>query len=133
MVYGNGETDKGKILIVDDVEINRIVLGEIINNMGYSPVLAENGEMALELLKEGYPQLVLTDISMPGMNGYDATRAIRELNQGKWARIPIIAMTANAFEEDKQEAIKSGMNGHIAKPIDIDHLFETLDKMLCQR
>ncbi len=83
MVYGNGETDKGKILIVDDVEINRIVLGEIINNMGYSPVLAENGEMALELLKEGYPQLVLTDISMPGMDGYELCRILKGSEETK--------------------------------------------------
>ena len=64
------------------------------------------------------------------MNGYEATKAIRSLKNQDLATIPIIAMTANAFEEDKQEAIRCGMNGHIAKPIDVDVLFETLRKML---
>jgi FOG: CheY-like receiver len=67
---------------------------------------------------------------MPVMNGYEATKAIRSLKNQDLATIPIIAMTANAFEEDKQEAIRCGMNGHIAKPIDVDVLFETLRKML---
>ncbi len=64
------------------------------------------------------------------MNGYEAAREIRRLKNKELASVPIIAMTANAFEEDKKEAIKSGMNGHIAKPIDIDNLIETLDKIL---
>ena len=67
---------------------------------------------------------------MPVMNGYEATKAIRSLKNQDLATIPIISMTANAFEEDKQEAIRCGMNGHIAKPIDVDVLFETLRKML---
>ena len=78
----------------------------------------------------GYYQLVLMDVQMPVMNGYEATKAIRSLKNQDLATIPIIAMTANAFEEDKQEAIRCGMNGHIAKPIDVDVLFETLRKML---
>jgi FOG: CheY-like receiver len=69
-------------------------------------------------------------VQMPVMNGYEATKAIRSLKNQDLATIPIIAMTANAFEEDKQEAIRCGMNGHIAKPIDVDVLFETLRKML---
>ena len=67
---------------------------------------------------------------MPVMNGYEAARKIRQLENWKLASIPIIAMTANAFEEDKQEALQSGMNGHIAKPIDVDNLFGTLGKIL---
>lgn len=78
----------------------------------------------------GYYKLVLMDIQMPVMNGYEAARAIRSLGNKELARIPIIAMTANAFEEDKQEALKCGMNAHIAKPIDIGNLFDTLDKIL---
>lgn len=70
------------------------------------------------------------DIQMPEMNGYDATREIRRLENRKLAGIPIIAMTANAFEEDKREALKCGMNSHISKPINMDVLFETLDKIL---
>ncbi len=67
---------------------------------------------------------------MPVMNGYEATKKIRELKDAGLASIPIIAMTANAFEEDKQEALSSGMNGHIAKPINVQHLFDTLEEIL---
>ena len=70
------------------------------------------------------------DVQMPVMDGYEATREIRRLQDPLLARIPILAMTANAFEEDKQEALRSGMDGHIAKPIDIDNLMKTLDKVL---
>ena len=95
--------------------------------------MAGNGKIAVEKLEAsevGYYQLVLMDVQMPVMNGYEATKAIRSLKNQDLATIPIIAMTANAFEEDKQEAIRCGMNGHIAKPIDVDVLFETLRKML---
>jgi CheY-like chemotaxis protein len=70
------------------------------------------------------------DVQMPVMNGYEATRTIRKLEDPQLAAIPIIAMTANAFDEDKQEALKSGMNGHIAKPINIDNLLSTLKRVL---
>ena len=70
------------------------------------------------------------DVQMPVMNGYEATRQIRELDDPGLASIPVFAMTANAFEEDKQEALKCGMNAHIAKPIDIENLFETLQDVL---
>ena len=74
--------------------------------------------------------MILMDVQMPVMNGYEATKMIRELENKKLASIPILAMTANAFEEDKQEALNCGMNGHIAKPIDIKILFDTLAKIL---
>ena len=78
----------------------------------------------------GYFQLVLMDVQMPVMNGYEATRLIRNLENQELANIPILAMTANAFEEDKQEALRVGMNGHIAKPINISRLLETLSDIL---
>ena len=78
----------------------------------------------------GYYRLVLMDIQMPVMDGYGAARAIRALEDQKLADIPILAMTANAFEEDRQEALRAGMNGHIAKPINIDTLFDTLEQVL---
>ena len=87
----------------------------------------------MELLKRSGPghfDLILMDVQMPEMDGYEATRTIRALEDKKLADIPILAMTANAFEEDKREALQSGMNGHIAKPIDIDKLFATLDEVL---
>ena len=74
--------------------------------------------------------MILMDVQMPVMNGYEATREIRALENGGLASIPILAMTANAFEEDKQRAIQCGMNGHIAKPIDVEKLFETLEEIL---
>ncbi|MDE7431251.1 MAG: response regulator, partial [Lachnospiraceae bacterium] len=84
----------------------------------------------LEQSEPGYYQLVLMDIQMPVMNGYEATKEIRRLENKELASIPIIAMSANAFEEDKQEALKCGMNGHIAKPIDVENLFDTLSQIL---
>ncbi len=81
----------------------------------------------------GYYQMILMDVQMPVMNGYEATRIIRKLENRKLASIPILAMTANAFEEDKQEALRSGMNGHIAKPINIEILMQELDKVLKQK
>ena len=74
---------------------------------------------------------MLMDIQMPVMNGYEATKAIRRLENEELASIPILAMSANAFEEDRRESLKCGMNGHIAKPIDIDRLIDTLCKELC--
>ena len=95
--------------------------------------IAENGQIALDLLRQSQPghyQLVLMDVQMPVMNGYEATRAIRSLENPKLASIPILAMTANAFEEDQQAALKSGMDGHISKPIDIEKLLKTLENLL---
>ena len=95
--------------------------------------IADNGQMAVDMLKSsepGYYQLILMDVQMPVMNGYDATRTIRSLENKELAGIPILAMTANAFEEDKMMALNCGMNGHIAKPIDVEVLFDTLDKVL---
>ena len=76
--------------------------------------------------------LILMDIQMPKMDGYTATREIRTLSSNKKANIPIVAMTANAFEEDRQKALKAGMNAHIAKPIDVNILMRTLDKIFKQ-
>ena len=84
----------------------------------------------LEKSKPGYYQLILMDVQMPEMDGYEASKRIRALKDEKLSSIPILAMTANAFEEDKHEALKSGMDGHIAKPIDIEKLFDTLSMAL---
>ena len=95
--------------------------------------IAENGQIAVDMVRNsapGYYQVVLMDIRMPVMNGYEATKEIRRLSQKELASIPILAMSANAFEEDRREALSWGMNGHIAKPIDVDCLFEALDEVL---
>ena len=96
---------------------------------------AADGLQCLELLQSkpaGYYAAVLMDIQMPKMDGYTATREIRTLSSSKKANIPIVAMTANAFEEDRQKAFKAGMNAHIAKPIDVNILMGTLDKVFKQ-
>lgn len=122
-----------RILLAEDNELNQEIAVEILSEEGFSVDVADNGQIAVDMLKNsepGYYRLVLMDVQMPVMNGYDAARAIRKLDNNALASIPILAMTANAFEEDKQEAIKSGMNAHIAKPIDIKNLIETLDSIL---
>ena len=123
----------GRILLAEDVEMNQEIAATILGDAGFSTEIAGNGEIAVNMLKKsepGYYQLVLMDVQMPVMNGYEATKEIRKIENKELASIPIIAMTANAFEEDKQEALKCGMNGHIPKPIDIDNLFETLDAVI---
>ena len=123
----------GRILLAEDVELNQEIAVAILEDAGFSTEVASNGQIAVEMLTKsepGYYQAVLMDVQMPVMGGYEATKKIRELENKELAKIPIIAMTANAFEEDKQEALRCGMNGHIAKPIDIQNLFETLDAVL---
>ena len=124
----------GHILLAEDNELNQEIATAILDEAGFTTDVAENGKVAIEMLKKsapGYYKLILMDVQMPVMDGYTATRAIRELENQELASIPIIAMTANAFEEDRRQALKSGMNGHIAKPIDIEVLFDTLDHSLC--
>ncbi|MDE7251426.1 MAG: response regulator [Acetatifactor sp.] len=124
---------RGRILLVEDVELNQEIAVAILENAGFTTEVAQNGRNAVDMVRQsepGYYQLVLMDVQMPVMNGYEATQEIRNLENRELASIPIIAMTANAFVEDKQMALKCGMNGHIAKPIDISNLFETLDSVL---
>ncbi len=123
----------GRILLAEDVLLNQEIAVAILGDAGFTTEVAENGKIALEMVQNsqpGYYQLVLMDVQMPVMNGYEAARAIRKLDNAALASLPIIAMTANAFEEDKREALACGMNGHIAKPIDVKKLFETLDRVL---
>ncbi|MCM1262821.1 MAG: ATP-binding protein [Butyrivibrio sp.] len=130
----NSKRHTGRILLTEDVELNQEVATAILSDAGFEVEIADNGQIAVDMLKKskpGYYKLVLMDVQMPVMNGYEAAKEIRKLEDQELSTIPIIAMTANAFEEDKQEAIKCGMNGHIAKPIDIGNLFETLDSILC--
>lgn len=120
---------KGKrILLTEDDEFNAEISLEILRAIGFEVERAENGEICIDMLQkapDGYYSLILMDILMPKMNGYQTARKIRSLDNHK-RYIPIIAMTANAFEEDKQNALDAGMNGHIAKPIEKKKLVETL-------
>lgn len=127
------EVPKGRILLAEDVELNQEIAATILGDAGFETEIAGNGQIAVDMLAKsepGYYQVILMDVQMPVMNGYEATKEIRRMENRQRASIPIIAMTANAFEEDKQEALKSGMNGHIAKPIDIEVLFGVLRQIL---
>ncbi len=126
----------GRILLAEDNELNQEIAAAILEEAGFTIEVAENGRVALEKLQAsqpGYYRLVLMDVQMPVMDGYEATRAIRALPDPGLSQIPILAMTANAFEEDKQEALRSGMNGHVPKPINIGTLMGTLDSLLGRR
>ena len=122
-----------RILLVEDNMMNREIATEYLQDFGFLVENAENGKEACDVLeksKPGYFDLVLMDIQMPIMNGYEATKRIRQFENKKIANIPILAMTANAFEEDKQAAKEAGMNGHLAKPIDVAKLIEALKEIL---
>ena len=122
-----------KILLVDDNEINLEIETEILKELGFDIETAENGSIALEKVKNSsadYYALVLMDIQMPVMDGHESTRAIRKLDDPELANIPIIALSANAFESDKQMSLKSGMNAHLTKPIDIPVLLKTIAKAI---
>ncbi len=127
------ELHTGRILLAEDNELNQEIAIAILNDAGFTVEVAENGKIAVEMLGKsnpGYYQLILMDVQMPVMNGYEATRVIRQMENKELASISILAMTANAFESDRQEALRCGMNGHIAKPIDIKVLLDTLEKIL---
>ncbi len=129
---GTGVSRSGRILLVEDNELNQEIAKTLLEEAGFSVEIAENGQDAVDKLKAsvpGYYQIILMDIQMPVMNGYEAARTIRKLENPVLASIPILALTANAFEEDKQEALHSGMNGHIAKPLDISVLMQALDQI----
>lgn len=118
-----------RVLLAEDNELNREIVIELLNSCGIKLTCAQNGRQALDLVQEQPADafdLILMDIHMPEMNGYEATEAIRNLADPAKAALPIIAMTADAFEEDVQKCIAAGMNGHIAKPIEYSLLFETL-------
>ncbi len=122
-----------RLLMAEDVELNAEIAVEILGASGVQVDVAVNGRLAVERLQEmgpDYYAAVLMDVQMPVMNGYEATREIRALKDPALSRIPIIAMTANAFEEDKAEALAAGMDAHIAKPVEVSVLMETLAKFL---
>lgn len=121
-----------KVLLVEDNELNREIATEILKSLGMKVDCAADGMEAVEIMSSeagNQYDMIFMDIQMPKMDGYTATREIRTLKDMKKANVPIIAMTANAFDEDRKKAIKAGMNGHIAKPIDLDVILQNLDRI----
>ena len=121
-----------KVLLVEDNELNREIATEILKSLGMKVDCAADGMEAVEIMSSeagNQYDMIFMDIQMPKMDGYTATREIRTLKDMKKANVPIIAMTANAFDEDRKKAIKAGMNGHIAKPIDVDVILQNLDRI----
>jgi len=117
-----------RVLLVEDEPINQEVATELLKEVGLHVDLANDGEQALAMVQRTRYDLILMDLQMPRMNGIEATRAIRRLPEGK--EVPILAMTANAFNEDRQRCLAAGMNDHIGKPVEPGKLFETLLKWL---
>ena len=129
----NADFKDRHILLVEDNELNREIAQEILREYGFRVDTAENGEVAVEKVSTAAPgsyDLVLMDVQMPVMDGYTATRKIRALDDPARAKLPILAMTANAFDEDRRNALESGMNGFLSKPIVIGDLVQELRKIL---
>lgn len=125
-----------RFLVAEDNDINAEILMELLGAEGVNCEVMENGKLALERFcesREGEFDVILMDVQMPVMNGYDATRAIRALPRKDASKIPIIAMTANAFAEDVKDALNAGMNAHVPKPIDMDVVKETISYYLNER
>lgn len=127
---------KNRILLVEDNGINREIEEELLKNMGYRVETACDGVSAYEMLKSAKPgqyALVLMDIQMPGMDGYETARAIRRLEQTAVSSIPIIALSSDAMEEDRRKSLRAGMDEHMSKPFDIDSLQELIDRILKEK
>lgn len=133
MEIANGDLKGRRFLIAEDNEINAEILAELLQLEGAVSETAVNGKEALNMLlasQPGYYDMVLMDIQMPVMDGYEATRAIREAEKAGRERIPVVAMTASVFPGDVQKAFEAGMDAHIAKPVDMELLKETIQKLL---
>jgi signal transduction histidine kinase/CheY-like chemotaxis protein len=120
-----------RVLLVEDNELNREIAEELLKDVGVNVTIASDGKQALDMFTDSAPgsfDAILMDIMMPNMNGYEAAKAIRAGSHADAQTIPIIAMTANAYVEDVAQALASGMNAHVAKPIDVQHLYGVLNQ-----
>ena len=132
LVVADNAVEGKRLLLVEDNELNREIATEILTEAGFELESAENGQIACDMVQQaepGYYDMILMDVQMPVMDGYTATENIRQMDSAH-ANIPIVAMTANAFEEDRKRAMEAGMDGHLAKPLEIDKMMELLQEML---
>jgi CheY-like chemotaxis protein len=122
-----------RVLLVEDNQMNQILAENILTSVGFAVDIASDGIEAVEKMKsssDGYYDVILMDIQMPQMDGYEATRQIRALDDKTKSEIPIVAVTANAFEEDRKISMEVGMNGYLAKPYDVPEIMSTLKELL---
>ncbi|MBQ9538992.1 MAG: response regulator [Treponema sp.] len=122
-----------RILLAEDTETNQMIAQAILTGVGLQVEIANDGAVAVDMVQSkpaGYYDLILMDIQMPNMDGYEATRKIRALDDKAKAGIPIIALTANAFGEDREKAFQAGMNEHLAKPYEIPKVMAMLSRFL---
>ncbi|MGB7285606.1 MAG: response regulator [Salaquimonas sp.] len=118
------------ILICEDNEINQIVFKQILESMPYNYKVASNGKQGLVIYKRLHPKLILMDVSMPEMNGLEATREIRKIEQGSGERISIIGVTAHAIKGDMERCMEAGMDDYLSKPVSPDKLIEKIDRWM---
>ena len=122
-----------RVLLVEDNEMNRMIATAILEKTGVNIDIAENGQVAVDKVKSaeaGYYDIILMDIQMPVMDGYEATRQIRALEDPGKAEVPIVAVTANAFEEDRKITMEAGMNDHLSKPYDVPAIMKTMSNLI---
>ena len=120
-----------KILIIEDTENNRVLLTRRLRPRGYDIITADDAEKGLPLVEGERPDLVLMDVGLPGMNGWDATRQLKSNPATK--HVPVIALTAHAMDGDREKAMAAGCDEYEIKPIDFNRLFEKIDRLLAQR
>ena len=128
IIKNNQSLSDIKVMVVDDNQYNRKIACELLRENGAHIIECASGSEAVDYIKyrNDIVDIILMDVCMPDMDGFEATRLIRQLEKDRWQDIPIVAMTANAFDEDRKKALEHGMNGHIAKPFDIDTFAETV-------
>ena len=138
---GRGTQDHGeepdlngrRVLLAEDVYVNSEIMIMVLSMRGIEAELAENGRIAVEMFEAsapGYYDAILMDMQMPEMDGLEATRTIRAMNRPDAAAIPIIALTANAFDEDVQRSMQAGLNAHLSKPVEPEDLYDTLRRLI---
>jgi CheY-like chemotaxis protein len=126
------ETKKPRLLVAEDDQIIMQVLGKMLQMSGYETDFAENGQLVVEMWEKGTYDLILMDVQMPLLNGFEATAAIREIERTRGGHIPIVAMTAHALKKDEEKCLATGMDAYISKPIDFAKTRQVIREILKQ-